>query len=263
MVWGGGFGAQGIAFVHDERMSHLVERFDRGFLFLATRVPDLPWDVGDPAPAFVADPGDGRGGAFASGRRPGLLVVNSSLPRFLVASGVWHRDVWTQTVAGVTAEDLVAAYERFEMVLADLEPLVGRHPLARPARSFWRRARAVIAAAVRKQPSGRSGPSDVFGSHSTYTRHHACTRFWPRELNIDGARCGSPYGHRRVGAGGGRVRAATAGPGGHRDGRRRGRTDADPRQIWKRIYDGFGAWLDRRRCRGPGRQAGPGRRHPG
>ncbi|OKK15531.1 hypothetical protein AMK09_25760 [Streptomyces sp. CB02488] len=105
--------AQGIAFVHDKRMSHLVERLDRRLLLIAT-----DWEM----PSFVADPESGRVHTFAGGRIPGLVLVGSSLPLFLVALGVWRRDIWDPTVVGMTAEDGLAAYERFETVLADLDP---------------------------------------------------------------------------------------------------------------------------------------------
>lgn len=110
---------QGIAFVHDKRTSQLIEHLDRGYLLLAT-TDGLP---------FVVDPGDGRVGAFVGGRSPRLLFVNSSLPQFLVALGVWRRDIWAPD--GMTGEDGLAACKRFEMFLAD------RDPAAAEAGAYW------------------------------------------------------------------------------------------------------------------------------
>lgn len=111
---------QDIAFVHDKRTSHLIEHLDRRHLLLATT---------DGMPSFVADPADGRVRAFAGGRSPRLLFVNSSLPQFLVALGVWRRDIWAPE--GMTGEDLLAACKRFEMFLAD------RDPAAAEACAYW------------------------------------------------------------------------------------------------------------------------------
>jgi len=111
---------QGIAFVHDKRMSYLIEHLDRGYLLLATTVG---------LPSIVADLGDGRVGVFAGGRNRRLRFVNSSLPQFLLAQGVWRRDVWTPT--GMTSQDLLVAYKRFEVFLAD------RDPAAAEASAYW------------------------------------------------------------------------------------------------------------------------------
>lgn len=113
---------QDIVFVHDERMSHLIEHLDRSYLLLAT-AGGLPF--------VVADPDDGRVGAFVGGRSPRMLFVGSNLPQFLVALGFWRRDVWASAVAGMAAEDLLAACKRFEMVLAD------RDLAATEAGAYW------------------------------------------------------------------------------------------------------------------------------
>ncbi|MFJ4188117.1 SUKH-4 family immunity protein [Kitasatospora sp. NPDC089509] len=112
---------KGIAFVHDKRMSHLIEHLDRGYLLLAT-TGGLP---------FVADPIDGQVGTFVGGRSPRLLFVGSSLPQFLVALGIWRRDLWAPPAATRTAEYLLSACAQFERVLAD------RDPAAVKAGAYW------------------------------------------------------------------------------------------------------------------------------
>jgi hypothetical protein len=108
---------QGISFVHDKRMSYLIEHLDHGYLLLA-ETSGFP---------FVADPADGRIGTFAGGRNERALFVNSGLAQFLIALGTWRHDVWEPTVAGLTAEDGLAAYQRFETAQRDRDPAAFEH----------------------------------------------------------------------------------------------------------------------------------------
>jgi SUKH-4 immunity protein len=104
---------QGIAFVHDERISRPIEHLGRGYLFIAETYDGLPYGI---------DLADGRIGRLIGGRRARAVFVNSSLPQFLIALGTWDREVWRPTVAGRTIEAGFAANERFEAALRDHDP---------------------------------------------------------------------------------------------------------------------------------------------
>ncbi|MFI6368347.1 SUKH-4 family immunity protein [Nocardia sp. NPDC050630] len=115
-------------FVHDERMSHLIDYLDRHYLLLATANSMLPW-VDDSWPSWMADPDNGRVSLPSGSRSPHPIFVNSSLPQFLVALRVWHRDIWVPPM--MTAEEGLTVYERFERFLADHDPA------AAEAGAYW------------------------------------------------------------------------------------------------------------------------------